>query len=235
MYMTKPMADLFEFPKKTLLQPLLKDSVVDNREFRSYISEMLGDREFQRGLSFIATDLISGQPVVFDETISNEERVDALIASTSIPMIFPPKDIDNYSFADGAVFSTVSLGDLIARCREDGVESDEDIIVDILLCYRSEHKTEEWSLRRTSLLNTWNFYQRRKTISSMHFVSEDVKRVLHGFKDITLRHILQPSQPLESPMVPKDATLEDLQREFDLGYSDGATHMADFLEPQSLW
>ena len=53
-----------------------------------------------------------------------DDRVDAIIASTSIPLVFPPVDIEQWSFTDGSVYSTVSIGDMIGRCREDGVASD---------------------------------------------------------------------------------------------------------------
>ena len=42
--------------------------------------------------------------------------------------------LDNLNLVDGSVFSTVSVGDPIERCREEGTK-DEDIIIDVILCY----------------------------------------------------------------------------------------------------
>jgi len=46
---------------------------------------------------------------------------------------------------DGGMFSNVAIGDPIERCRDEGF-SDEDIIVDIILCYESPWNLNEWAL-----------------------------------------------------------------------------------------
>ena len=65
-----------------------------------------------------------------------------------------------------------------------------------------------------------------------------MKRVLSGFPNVTLRHIVEPSVPLEGAMVPSDQTVEDLEREFDLGYADGAAQIEAYIEelrPDDWW
>ena len=71
---------------------------------------------------------------MFDETLTDEERVEAIVSSTSIPFAFPPVNMDEHTLIDGSIFTAVSIGDPIERCREE-VERDEDIIMDILLCF----------------------------------------------------------------------------------------------------
>lgn len=60
--------------------------------------------------------------MIFDETVSDEERIDAIISSTAISMAFKPETMgtDDLKLVDGSLFSTVSIGDPIERCREDG-------------------------------------------------------------------------------------------------------------------
>ena len=44
---------------------------------------------------------------------------------------------------DGGTYSNVSIGDPIERCRDDGY-ADEDIIIDLLLCYEKPWIMNEW-------------------------------------------------------------------------------------------
>jgi len=82
--------------------------------------------------------------VVFDETMTNEERVAGIISSTAISFAFPPQFIDDMTLVDGSLFSTVSVGDPIERCREE-VDNDEDIIIDVILCYETLYDIDPWS------------------------------------------------------------------------------------------
>ena len=66
--------------------------------------------------------------------MSHEERINALISSTVIPMAFEMELVDGRSLVDGSLHTTVAIGEPIHRCREDGYK-DEDIIIDILMCY----------------------------------------------------------------------------------------------------
>ena len=64
---------------------------------------------------------------------------------------------------DGGLFSTISIGDPIERCRDE-VSSDADIIVDVIMCYGDLHTIEEWKLSDTRWRNALDFYRRRKEI-----------------------------------------------------------------------
>lgn len=48
--------------------------------------------------------------------------------------MFSPTLIEGMTLVDGGVFTNLDLGEAIVRCREE-VEKDEDIIVDIVLCF----------------------------------------------------------------------------------------------------
>ena len=82
----------------------------------------------------MSCDLNNGQTVIFDETMSLEERVDCIISSTTVPLAFPTVKLDDMVLVDGSLFSTISIGDPIERCRLE-VDKDEDIIIDVIMCY----------------------------------------------------------------------------------------------------
>jgi hypothetical protein len=58
---------------------------------------------------------------------------------------------------DGGLFSTISIGDPIQRCREEGV-SDEDIIVDVIMCYSKIYEIGDWELGATRWKTALDFY-----------------------------------------------------------------------------
>ena len=163
-----------------------------------------------------------GQAVYFDESLSLEERLDAIISSSAISFAFPPEEIDDMYLVDGSLWSTLSLGDPIERCREEEGVADEDIVVDIILCYTTTHELNEWDLPETRWLTAYDFYQRRKQITNLYYYKEDLLRVTRGYHDVDFRLMVTPSEPLtEKGMIPIYATAADIQVEIDLGYKDG--------------
>ena len=80
------------------------------------MSDLLDNRSFQRKLCFISCDIETGEVIIFDESIdelSHEERVNAIISSTVIPMAFDTERIDNWSLVDGSLHTTVAIGEPI--------------------------------------------------------------------------------------------------------------------------
>ena len=65
-----------------------KDALIDNSPLKDMIHETLSGREYQRMVSFQAVDLNSGRVITFDNSVPEEYRIDAVIASASIPGFF---------------------------------------------------------------------------------------------------------------------------------------------------
>lgn len=124
-----------------------------------------------------------------------DERVDCIISSTAVPFAFPAMDIDDMLLVDGSLFSTLSIGDPIERCREEGA-SDEDIIVDIILCYTSYMEVPEWEMEETRWNTAFDIYKRRKAISHYYYYVEDLTRMFRGYHDVDFRLIVMPSEDL---------------------------------------
>ena len=60
LYFSRPFSDLIEFRENKFTAPFFNDSVAKNDKFKEFVKEVLGDKEFKRGLSLISSDLISG-------------------------------------------------------------------------------------------------------------------------------------------------------------------------------
>ena len=134
MYSKYTTADLFHFYSPIFLAPFQHKSLADLSPFNDVLAGILGDKEFARKLSLMVCDLNKAQPLIVDETLTMEERVELILSSASIPFAFPPHQIDDMFLVDGGTFSNVAIGDPIERCREEGY-ADRDIIIDVLLCY----------------------------------------------------------------------------------------------------
>jgi predicted acylesterase/phospholipase RssA len=83
-----------------------------------------------------------------------------LFSSASIPAVFPPVQIGDFELVDGGTFQNLAVGDPIERCREDGYQ-DEDIIVDVILCFSSVVDYEDWTMSDSIFKDALNFYERR--------------------------------------------------------------------------
>lgn len=69
---------------------------------------------------------------------------------------------------DGSLYSTVSIGDPIERCREDGF-ADEDIIIDVILCYSDSYDVPKWEKEGLRWNTALDLYNRRKAISRKYY------------------------------------------------------------------
>lgn len=95
MYAGQSTDGLFDWYKPLFIKAFTETSLSDNTEFKNRLKAAIGGKPWKRKLSIIAGDIITGQALFFDETVPEEMRVEAVISSTSIPFIFPPRDVDD--------------------------------------------------------------------------------------------------------------------------------------------
>lgn len=150
-----------------------------------------------------------------------EERVDALISSTAVSFVFPVEELDGMALVDGSLFTTISIGDPISRCREE-VENDSDIIVDVIMCYTEIYPIEKLTFAETRWMTAYDFYARRKEIFRSYYYKEDFTLLERSFKDVNFRIYIEPSVSLTgSKMVPINGNADDFKFEMNIGYEDG--------------
>jgi NTE family protein len=102
--------DIFPISWKTGLHALLtrRDYLVDATALRSLIRRSLSIREFGETripLHVMATDALSGAEVL----LSSGPLEDALLASTAIPVVFPPVVIEGRHLVDGGIASNTPI------------------------------------------------------------------------------------------------------------------------------
>jgi len=99
-----------EFLKKgyILNLELRKKCLNEGVGLKKIIKELLGGHYFKDTkipFSAVATDLISGEKVVLNQG----RMLEAVLASSSIPGMFPPVEIDNMTLVDGGIISVVPI------------------------------------------------------------------------------------------------------------------------------
>jgi predicted acylesterase/phospholipase RssA len=62
-----------------------------------------------------------------------DERSTAVIASASIPGIFPPTKLRDYNLIDGGSVWNLNIIGAIEKCKELGVTNDENIVLDVII------------------------------------------------------------------------------------------------------
>ena len=115
----KSSRDMMETRSNLFLSAFQSSSLLTNQKMADMLAGVFGEKPFQRKLSFMAFDMETSQAVTFDETVTNEERVEAVLASTSIPFVFPLQELGGRYYGDGGMYTDFDIGDPVERCREE--------------------------------------------------------------------------------------------------------------------
>ena len=93
LWQTKSVIDFWR-PWETFsyLAMLWKPSLVDNTKMiNAMIDEMVG-RKFEKMINIISVDLNTGDIIIFDESTPVEKQPFVMVATSSIPGVFPPEE-----------------------------------------------------------------------------------------------------------------------------------------------
>lgn len=127
-----------EYPEGFIRAIEKEQSVFDDSPLvdliQGFIDELGGPK---RRLIVSAADVNTGNYVPFYENTPLDVLPHAVVASGSIPFIFPPQKIGDYVLMDGGTIWNVNLVSAADRCREI-VDDDSKIIMDIVLCHDHE-------------------------------------------------------------------------------------------------
>jgi NTE family protein len=104
--------DVFRIDRRALLLGLFSGSLLRPEPFRATLERLLPVQRFaelRHPLSITATDLDSGELVVFGDGGLEVLLLDALCASCALPLFFPPFLLDGRRLADGGLRAVVAL------------------------------------------------------------------------------------------------------------------------------
>lgn len=95
---------------------LAKPGIFDTDKVVADFEEYFPDNRFEalnKKLSVVATDMLRGEPVVFD----SGPLIGAVLASSSVPVVFTPTEFGGRLFSDGGIVNNFPVEPLEGRCR----------------------------------------------------------------------------------------------------------------------
>ncbi len=95
---------------------LKKPGIIDSESFIVYFKEVFGEakmNELKIPLYITATDMVKGKLKIFD---NHTQIVDAVLASSAVPGVISPYQIDNNLYSDGGILNHFPTDILQGRC-----------------------------------------------------------------------------------------------------------------------
>lgn len=210
MWTTYHAQDFWSFwPYFHVMGGLMYDAFLDSSPLRNILEGIFKGRPFKRKFSWQAVDLNTGSVVIFDETVPDELKHLAVLASASLPGFFSPVQIGDMVLVDGGTYENLDLAEAIVKCRKLGAE-DKDIIVDVILCTPGPIEVKKWTYEEARWKTSWDMNNRKKELKEYYYYKEDVERVMRGFPHIQFRYIMAPSVPIPESYIPIFQTKEEI-------------------------
>ncbi|MBW8190446.1 patatin-like phospholipase family protein [Neiella marina] len=105
--------DFNQFKGFSLISLMRNGGLCSGDKFESWLDKQLAGvcfKDLPMDLHVVATDVRNGVPVVFDKTLTPNEKVSRAVRfSMSIPLIFAFKSYDNHLMVDGSILSEDAL------------------------------------------------------------------------------------------------------------------------------
>lgn len=181
-----------------LVQGPLQYGMVDTSPLRNFLSNYIHDKgvTYHRKAAFSAVNANNGNYEIFNETLSEADKVNAVMSTSAIPFAFPSQHWQfngaQLNAIDGGSVWNINIASAINRCKEVVGDDESKITVDIIDCGTS--KQSDYSGEEAS--NTINNYLRYMNLKSYNEDSSDVGELMAAFPDVNFRHYVNPSQAL---------------------------------------
>ena len=97
------------------------------------------------------------------DDMEEDERTTAVIASASIPGLFPSTKLRDYNLIDGGSAWNLNIIGAIDKCKELGYADDKNIVLDVIIL-QTDHLSV---IDKDKKMSTFQYYERIKEIK-MH-------------------------------------------------------------------
>lgn len=189
-------------------------SLYNNQPLKEYLTRLF-TQGIHRNITIGVTDLSTGEFRNFNESVGNEDIVEAIMCAVATSVFFPPREFQGITWVDGGSFITMDVFSAVGRCL-DVVSDPSDIIVDMIFCsgLNSTVKSNAGSM------TTIEVYERIRNIKSYDSAMWYVYNAMQAYPEVHYRYIIMPSQELAGSVEPLDFSPSNLASELELGESD---------------
>ena len=118
-----------------------------------------------------------------------------MFASFAYAGFFPPASSMGTSWFDGSVIWDLDVFSVVNKCMETHAQS--DIVVDVVMTSQKTLKTVDAS-NYNSVEMLWRFLE----VQRYYSVMDGLLRAQFAYPDVTFRHIISPSESLQSSLYP---------------------------------
>lgn len=124
--------------------------MVNTAPLKEFVKKFFGEHGYglKRKVAFGGVNAANGNYEVFNETLSDEDKINGIMTSSAIPFVFPSQHwtFNNEAFIgiDGGSVWNLNLVSAIQRCKEI-VDDESKITIDVIDCltYKSPDYTDE--------------------------------------------------------------------------------------------
>lgn len=123
-----------------IVQGLNKPGLLDQSPLRKFIAKFFSEHgyEYKRLVSFLGVDGTNGNTEIFNETLSDTDKLNAIMTSSAIPFAFvhPNWNFEGRDIVgmDGGTVWMFDTAGALKRCQE-VVDDDSKITVDVIGCF----------------------------------------------------------------------------------------------------
>ena len=192
---------------------LFEPSIYDTTPLLNFLTQKF-TKPIQRKITIGSCNANNGSFVRFDESLSHDDLITAVRASSAMPILFPYVEFQGETYIDGGSVLNLDVGGAIERCREI-TDSDSDIIVDVILCTGAYLKDVDQS-KDTTLQMLDRYLQ----IDSFANSLDDLLHAKDDYSYINFRYIIMPSSPLPSGEIPLGFNPTQIETMISMGMND---------------
>uniref|UniRef100_A0A0G4HL83 PNPLA domain-containing protein n=1 Tax=Chromera velia CCMP2878 TaxID=1169474 RepID=A0A0G4HL83_9ALVE len=198
-------------------------ALFDTSPLKEFVSskfkEIGGQTKGERRIAITATDMKGGFSHSWNETLAAEDLVDAVMASSAMPGLFPPHQVNGSVYSDGGILENVNVMGGIKRCLVDGIaERVEDISIDIVTCAPPTPQALTVSQDKTV-----SVLLRSLVVKDFENSIQSVREALDEYPEAHFRYIVMPREPLVGLELACDQ--ESIQANMKRGFQDAAVEL----------
>lgn len=210
------------------INPFMHSGLYDTTPFSEWLTTKITLYGYRPliPIRVLATSLNDGSPVVFNETafVSVGDAVKVLMASSAVPVVFPPIEYQGKMLVDGGLFSNEIVAPAVDWCRSN--RPGQNIVVDVVLCSSLEATVPTDQLERMSIVGlAWRAFEIATNSLFNHAAYPDRET------GVTYR-VITPVEPLAGSMLsfdPADLNVNYLIGRRSAGVSRIASRWTDVV------